>query len=75
MAYGVAIATETEGSRSVAGFARKDREYTDDEINVLTQHVQDLHEQTASRTGMDETLRNELHDLSVNMTHPAATSD
>ena len=75
MAYGVAIATETEGSRSVAGFARKDREYTDDEINVLTQHVQDLHEQTASRTGMDETLRNELHDLSVNMTHTAATSD
>jgi LuxR family transcriptional regulator len=67
LAYGMAY--------GVAGFARKDREYTDDEINVLTQHVQDLHEQTASRTGMDETLRNELHDLSVNMTHPAATSD
>jgi hypothetical protein len=42
---------------------------------VLTQHVQDLHEQTAPRTGMDETLHNELHDLSVNVTHPAATSD
>lgn len=74
MAFGVAISTETAGSRSVAGFARNDREYTDDEIATLTQHVQDLHDHTASKTGMAEDLRAELHNLSVSMTHPAATT-
>jgi len=73
MAYGVAIATETEGSRSVAGFARNDREYTDGEIDALSQHVQDLHAQTQTKTGMDSELRAQLHDLSVQMTHPATT--
>ncbi|MCF2872201.1 autoinducer binding domain-containing protein [Octadecabacter sp. G9-8] len=74
MAYGVAIATETQGSRSVAGFARNDREYSDAEIAALTQHVQDLHEHTASKTGMSEALRTQLHDLSIEMTHPPATA-
>lgn len=73
MAFGVAIATETGGSRSVAGFARNDREYTDAEITGLNQHVRDLHEQTESKTGMDEKLRTELHKLSVDMTHPPTT--
>lgn len=73
MKYGVAIATDTGGSRSFAGFSRPDREYSDDEITQLTQCVQALHDLTASKDGMEETLRNELHDLSVKMTHPATT--
>lgn len=73
MAFGVAIATEVEGDRSCAGFARNDREYTDEEISKLSALFQDLHDQTASKTGMDAGLRSELHDLSVKMTHPATT--
>jgi len=73
MAYGVAIATETGGSRSVAGFARPDREYTDAEITQLTQCVQSLHELTVSKDGMDAALRDELTQLSIKMTHPATT--
>lgn len=70
MKYGVAISTETDGSRSVAGFARPDREYSDAEIAQLSQAVQDLHALTASSTGMPDDLRAELHRLSIEMTHP-----
>ena len=73
MAYGVAISTETGGSRSVAGFARPDREYTDAEIEQLTQCVQALHDLTATDDGMTPEIRDELHRLSVKMTHPPST--
>ncbi len=73
MTYGVAIATDTGGSRSVAGFSRPDREYTDEEIKQLSQCVQALHDMTTSNDGMAENVRTELHQLSVNMTHPSTT--
>lgn len=73
MTYGVAIATDTGGSRSVAGFSRNDREFTDDEIAVLLEDVDDLHAATASSEGMSADLRNALHDLSIKMTHPPTT--
>lgn len=70
MNFGVAIATDTNDSRSVAGFSRPDREYTDEEIAALSADVELLHNATASTNGMDEDLRAELHKLSVQMTHP-----
>jgi len=75
MAFGVAIATETEGSRSVAGFSRADREYTDAEIDTLTVDVQQLHALTETRDGMPKALRDELHKLSVVMTHNSTSQD
>lgn len=69
MNFGVAIAHEAACSRSVAGFSRADREYTDEEINQLTQCVKALHDLTASKDGMDADLRDELRQLSVKMTH------
>jgi len=73
MSYGLAIATEEGGSRSVAGFSRNDREFTDDEIAVLARDVEDLHAATASTNGMGADVRGALHDLSVKMTHPPTT--
>ena len=73
MVYGVAIATEVDGSRSVAGFSRNDREFTDDEISVLSKDVDNLHAATASSKGMSVDVRSALHDLSVKMTHPPTT--
>lgn len=70
MNYGVAIATATNGSRSCAGFARGDREFTDLEIADLNKMVCELHDLTTSKTGMSAELRSELHLLSVKMTHP-----
>lgn len=69
--YGIAITVESGGTRSGGGLARADREFTDAEISELTGYIQDLHDLTATQTGMSEELRNELHDLSVKMTHPA----
>lgn len=69
MAYGVAIATETDGSRSVAGLAHHEREFTDTKIDALKQHVQDLHVLTASKDGKADNVRAELQSLSVKMTH------
>lgn len=71
MKFGVAISTDTGNSRSVAGFARSDHEYTDAEIAALTAEVQTLHDLTATANGMDKKMRESLHQLSVRMTHPA----
>ena len=73
MVFGVTIATDTGGSRSLASFSRADREYSDSEIAELQEHVQTLHDLTASPTGMDKNVRDELHKLSVEMTHPKTT--
>jgi len=72
MNYGVAIATDSLDSRSVAGFARGDREYTDEEIELLTDYVERLHVLTAFKDGMPHDLREELQRMSVKMTHPPA---
>ncbi len=71
MKFGAAVGVESGDTRSVAGFARPDREYTDKELSTLNEYVQQLHDLTASKTGMSEDLRAELHRLSVEMTHPS----
>lgn len=70
MNYGVAIGVESDDSRSVAGFSREDREFTDDEIGVLTGHVTDLHRQTAQIATLDPATRDALKRLSIAFTHP-----
>lgn len=72
LVHGTTVATESAGSRSVASFARADRELTDTEIAELESLVEELHAATASAEGMDQKLRDELHKMSVQMTHPPA---
>jgi LuxR family transcriptional regulator len=67
MTYGVAIAVESDNSRSMAGYSRPDREYTDAEISQLTQCTQSLHELTTAHDGMDAELREELLTLASNL--------
>ncbi len=71
MKFGISIGVASANSRSMAGFSRPDREFTDPEIAQLTQLVQDLHDLTDTATGMPEPMRAELHRLSVKMTHPS----
>ncbi len=70
MAYGVAIGIEAGGTRSVAGFAHPDREFSDEEITSLIERVQDLHALTAGKEGMEDAVREQLQSLSVQMTRP-----
>ena len=67
MAYGVAIGVEADNSRSMAGFSRPDREYTDAEISQLTQCTQNLHDLTASSEGIDPKLREELQQIATKL--------
>ncbi|MGJ8610976.1 MAG: autoinducer binding domain-containing protein [Octadecabacter sp.] len=71
--YGIGLTVESGGTRSGGGLARNDREYTDAEIAELTGHIQELHDLTASKDGMTAELRQTLHRLSSEMTHPSAT--
>lgn len=72
LVHGMTVATEADGSRSVASFARADREFADEEIAELEGLVATLHRETATKDGMDPKLRDELHRMSVKMTHPPA---
>ena len=72
MNYGIASAIEDGGSRSVAGFARSDREFTDAEIATLGESLAELHALTANKDGMSDALRDYLQEMSVKFTHPNA---
>ena len=70
LVYGVCCATETGGSRSVASFARSDREFSDDEMADLFRDVALLHDKTAGLDSLSPETAQELHSMSVRFTHP-----
>lgn len=72
MNFGIASAIEDGGSRSVAGFARSEREFTDAEIASLGDALAELHKLTANKDGMSDDLRDYLQEMSVKFTHPSA---
>lgn len=69
MAYGVALATVRGDTRSVAGFARGDREFTDEEIARLTEVLDQLHDETAGGKGLSTGDREALKNMSIRLTH------
>lgn len=68
MAFGVTIAFESEGTRSLCGFSRPDREYYEAEIQKLWDDIKHLHRLTAATAEMNEKLREDLRSLSIQMT-------
>ena len=66
---GVTIALLIEGSRSIASFARSDRDYDASEIAELKLVFADLHEATANVEALTDADRLALKDLSVRLTH------
>lgn len=66
---GVAISVLTSGSRSIASFARADRDYDEREIEALEVAFTLLHHATASLGQLDESDRLALTQLSVKLTH------
>lgn len=65
---GVTIALVVEGSRSIASFARSDRDYETSEITELEQIFEELHQATASVEALAENDRLALKELSVRLT-------
>ncbi len=70
LVYGFACAVESGGTRSVAGFARADREFTDAEMTAIQADVMHLHVETAAVGAMSPELREELRQMSIQYTHP-----
>ena len=69
MSYGAVIALVRDGSRSMGGFARADREMTDEEIGALQTHLVTLHDLTARVEALSPVVHNTLKQMSIYLTH------
>jgi LuxR family transcriptional regulator len=64
--YGIVCALETDGSRSFGSFAREDREFTQDEIDELSQVLTELHTATKSVEDLSPDAIEALRGMSIN---------
>ena len=67
--YGVAISLEEHGTRSMASFARSDREMTDIDIFALRMDMKDLHLQTQTIELFTPEMHERLKLMSIFLTH------
>lgn len=58
--YGVAVSHGPTSSRSIGGFARSDREFTDDEIETISRTVLKLHEESTPPDSLTKAQRHAL---------------
>ena len=72
MRYGIVYATTAGNSHSMSGFARPDREFTDDEIAELVSRVDALHEATRDQEALAPELVEQLKKMSILVTHPGS---
>lgn len=72
MKYGVVIAASSEDSRSIAGFSRYDREFTDAEITELQSGMTSIHDCTADTAQLDPETVAHLKKMSIMVTHPGS---
>lgn len=68
--FGVTIALVEEGSRTVASFARADREFADPEIARLNGLIVQLHHLTIDGEKLSPVDHDKLKQMSVLLTHP-----
>jgi LuxR family transcriptional regulator len=66
---GVAIAVVSSRSRSIASFARADREYDDEEVRELEGGLARLHQATIGLSQLSASDRQALTELSIRLTH------
>ncbi len=70
MNYGASTAVEVEGKRSLGGFSRSDREFTDAELTDLVAAVEQLHNLLDEVENLSPETAAELRKMSVLVTHP-----
>ncbi len=67
--HGFTCATDKGDSRTIASFARDDRESTPDEITQICEIVEALHDYTAGIDAISQRDRDRLKEMSVVFTH------
>lgn len=68
MPFGVTIAALARGSRSIASFARNDRDYESGEASRIEAHVLELHERTLNVHALPPSVHDLLRRLSIIVT-------
>ncbi|PIE15781.1 MAG: transcriptional regulator [Rhodobacterales bacterium] len=69
MKYGAVVSIVEDGSRSIGGFSRSDRNFTADEVKQLENLLRKIHRHTeVSKTLTDEEMQ-ELKEMSIILTH------
>lgn len=69
---GMTCATEDGGTRSMGSFSRSDREFNDGEIAQITAIFNRLHADTADHAQLSPETVQQLHKMSVLVTHPGS---
>lgn len=67
--YGVTVAMLREGTRSIASFARTDREPTEAELGMATEMLRDLHCATRTLETLSPDDHARLRTIAVHLTH------
>jgi len=70
--YGVVLGIVQDGSRSVASFANKEREFNEDEVAKIAMILGALHAKTVDVSKLPPEERAELKQLSIDLTHGAS---
>lgn len=63
--YGIAVALLEHGSRTIAGFAHTDRNFTDSEVGAIRRILSELHEDTVKQEQLPLEERAALKQLSI----------
>jgi LuxR family transcriptional regulator, quorum-sensing system regulator SdiA len=72
--YGVAVSCGPVSSRSIGGFARADREFTDAEIATIEKTVRLLHEASTPKQGLTPAQRHALRAVANGYRHAEAAA-
>jgi LuxR family transcriptional regulator len=72
MPYGIVYASKTGDSLSICGFARSDREFSNDEIENISTMIENLHKSTADQAHLSPETIQELKNMSILVTHPGS---
>jgi LuxR family transcriptional regulator, quorum-sensing system regulator SdiA len=67
--YGLTVSLDDGGSRSMASFARRDREMSDLDIRAITTDLRALHVVTLGTAFLSPELHETLHRMSIFLTH------
>ena len=67
--YGIVVSHQGVSDRSIGGFAREDREFSDAEAAELAQAIVAIHDLTDPFADMPDNLRSALRDLSIRSTN------
>ena len=69
MKYGTVIAIEKNGSRSIGGFSRDDRNFTDEENTYFSNVLEIIHDLTLNKDKLPPAEMAELTRLSITLSH------